>query len=230
MLDFHASQERFTLLVADPGAVQECRRLRARVYCEELGYEPCPADGMETDTEDGRSEHILVVRNRDGRPMGCMRFIHPVPGRPVPALVHLPHDPADDLALGGAVGEISRMAIIPEARHSAGGLEEDDCIGSLLAGGGFCLFFHSRAEACVMACRPALGRLLYLRDGYPLRTSGPPGDYHGVRQLHWLDRSILQAVAPGPFEVLMAIDASLYPGADREGWVRLRNAARPTPD
>jgi N-acyl-L-homoserine lactone synthetase len=216
MLDFHASRQHFTLVLADAAAVKECQRLRARVYCEELGFEPSPADGMERDGEDDRSDHVLVVRIRDARPMGCVRFIHPAPGRPVPALLHLPHDPADEARLRGAVGEFSRMAILPEARHRAGSQGVERCIGSLLAGGGICVFLQSRADVGVMACRPALGRLMVTRDGYPFRSSGPTAEYHGQRQLHWLDRSSLQAMAPEPFSVLMGIHASLYPSDDRD--------------
>ncbi len=49
-------------------------RIRHAVYCEELGYEPIRADGMESDEFDARSVHCLL-KTLAGDFVGCVRLV-----------------------------------------------------------------------------------------------------------------------------------------------------------
>jgi N-acyl amino acid synthase of PEP-CTERM/exosortase system len=50
-------------------------RIRHSVYCEDLGYEPCRADGRETDQYDADSLHLLVRHRASDTFVGCVRLI-----------------------------------------------------------------------------------------------------------------------------------------------------------
>ena len=52
-------------------------RLRYRVYCKELGYEPADnfPDGEEYDEDDLKSLHCLITHKRSGIAAGCVRLI-----------------------------------------------------------------------------------------------------------------------------------------------------------
>jgi N-acyl amino acid synthase of PEP-CTERM/exosortase system len=69
----------FEILPAHDEATRcEVMRLRHAVYCEELGYEPVTASGMETDENDEHSDFILMRHLATGRSAGCVRLIrHP---------------------------------------------------------------------------------------------------------------------------------------------------------
>lgn len=94
-------EARFALLVKDarsildyrPGSIEEAYlRLRANVYVDQtlqLSESQRRADGTELDSDDARSTHFIVVKNRGDAVavVGCMRFIakvgHDEPPLPV---------------------------------------------------------------------------------------------------------------------------------------------------
>lgn len=68
----------FEVIPADTAALQqEVFRIRYAVYCEELGYEPVEQypDGLERDTFDHRSRHLLLRHRKTGIFAGCVRLV-----------------------------------------------------------------------------------------------------------------------------------------------------------
>jgi N-acyl amino acid synthase of PEP-CTERM/exosortase system len=103
-------------------------RIRHAVYCEELGYEPVRADGLESDDFDGQSIHCLLQSVRDGEYVGCVRIVLPKADDPRSAL---PFErlcgPSLDAALVGSallartnIAEVSRLAVINKYRRRKG--------------------------------------------------------------------------------------------------------------
>ena len=57
-------------------------RIRHTVYCEELGYEPIRANGLESDAYDARSAHALLQSVSNGEFVGCVRIVLADPQSP----------------------------------------------------------------------------------------------------------------------------------------------------
>ncbi len=71
-------QEFFTLsMAASTEQKRDAYRIRYRVYCEDMQYEPAQQfpDGLETDEFDRHSLHCLVTHKRTARPAGCLRLV-----------------------------------------------------------------------------------------------------------------------------------------------------------
>ena len=88
-------------LATTPEQKQAVYRLRYRVYCEELQYEPADAfpDKAEFDEFDARSLHCLVIHRRSGLAAGCVRLVRSLDEHshaPLPIEKHCGHslDPA----------------------------------------------------------------------------------------------------------------------------------------
>ncbi len=98
------------------GALREVYSLRHQVYCLERGYEP-GADGLETDAFDARAHHAVVRQRHDGRIVGTVRLILPVPGVPrsLPTQQLCPAGALDGLP-SRTTAEVSRFAISKERR------------------------------------------------------------------------------------------------------------------
>jgi N-acyl amino acid synthase of PEP-CTERM/exosortase system len=103
-------------------------RIRHRVYCEDLGYEPLHADGRERDEYDAQSLHILIRNVRTGQFIGCTRIIRTqadAPERPLPFEIAcaqtLDRSIVDPERLDRrTVAEVSRLAVIGEFRRRKG--------------------------------------------------------------------------------------------------------------
>jgi N-acyl amino acid synthase of PEP-CTERM/exosortase system len=103
-------------------------RIRHAVYCEELGYEPARADGLETDDYDKRSVHCLLQSVRNDEFVGCVRLILADPNdaqAPMP-FEALCKDAIDRRVLDpqsldrARVAEVSRLAVIAKYRRRRG--------------------------------------------------------------------------------------------------------------
>ena len=112
----------FSLLVADTDTLKEqVFRLRYEVYCKEFGYEPTERfpDGMERDSYDGQSHHVLLVHKSSDLSAGCLRMIPTDPTDPCKPLPFEAHRKAKldakrltELNLPrSSVCEISRLAV-----------------------------------------------------------------------------------------------------------------------
>ena len=77
LLDLGESFKRYFEIV--PAVTEELRReafrIRHQVYCEELGYEPLRADGLEVDEYDDQSLHCLIRSVATGAYAGCTRLV-----------------------------------------------------------------------------------------------------------------------------------------------------------
>ena len=106
----------------------EVYRLRHRVYCEDLAFEPPRPDKRESDDYDAQSLHLLIRSVQIGDFIGCTRIVrtrpedpyHPLPfeksckatlDRSIVDPSKLPRD---------TIGEISRLAVISRFRKRQG--------------------------------------------------------------------------------------------------------------
>ncbi|MBL8472283.1 MAG: PEP-CTERM/exosortase system-associated acyltransferase [Rhodocyclaceae bacterium] len=102
-------------------------RIRHSVYCEELGYESVRTEGVETDTYDPHSVHLLL-RTISGMPVGCIRLVRPDPDEPHDLL---PFEKTCAAVLDRAridpaktdrahIAEVSRLAVLGSFRKRKG--------------------------------------------------------------------------------------------------------------
>jgi len=119
--------QHFKLVVANtPKLREEVYKIRYKVYCQELKYEPeenFPYD-MEQDIYDQRSIHCLLMHLRSGLYAGCVRLVLPDPHK---VEANLPYETVYDqnlqsntMRLGdlpcGSFGEVSRLAVTADFR------------------------------------------------------------------------------------------------------------------
>lgn len=105
--------------------VVEAQRIRHQVYCEELGWEPVNADGIERDIYDDNALHCLLMSVRSGRYIGSVRVVLPRAGDVSQSLplqelctgTLYPGYPDFDQMLKGEIAEVSRLAIISDFRR-----------------------------------------------------------------------------------------------------------------
>lgn len=62
-----------------PELIEECFRVRYRVYCEELRWEPLNKEKLEYDQYDNQSLHILLRSKHFNEFVGCIRLIRAHP-------------------------------------------------------------------------------------------------------------------------------------------------------
>lgn len=107
------------------GLIEEAQRIRHAVYCEELGWEPISADGMEKDHYDQHAIHCLLRSVTRGSFVGCIRLVLPSDDG---VSLGLPFQKAcagklneghpDPVALAnGEIAEVSRLAISQDFRR-----------------------------------------------------------------------------------------------------------------
>lgn len=107
---------------------RETWRIRHDVYCEDLGWEPLRADGMETDAFDSHSVACLMRSTLDGSRVGCVRLILCNPEDPT---VPLPLEAACAATLDRSlfdpakidrrrIAEVSRLAVVSKYRRRKG--------------------------------------------------------------------------------------------------------------
>lgn len=130
LLDLGQSFKRYFEIV--PAMTEELRReafrIRHEVYCEELGYEPLRADGLETDDYDRQSLHCLIRSVATGAYAGCTRLVLTRSDDPSQLLPfekvcagRLDRSVLDPQALPRrSVAEVSRLAVISQYRARRG--------------------------------------------------------------------------------------------------------------
>lgn len=121
-----ASFKRYFQIV--PAVSEELRevafRIRHRVYCEDLGYEPIRVDGRECDRYDEHSLHCLIRSVKSGDYVACTRLVLCRPDAPMEPL---PFERTCAAALDASVvdpralprhriAEVSRLAVISQFR------------------------------------------------------------------------------------------------------------------
>lgn len=103
-------------------------RIRHSVYCEDLGWEPVRADGLETDEYDGQARHCLVRNRATGEHIGCVRLILAEPNGPRPQLPFevtcagvLDRSIIDPARIDrNRIAEVSRLSIVGNYRRRRG--------------------------------------------------------------------------------------------------------------
>jgi N-acyl amino acid synthase of PEP-CTERM/exosortase system len=179
-------------------------RIRHTVYCEELGYEPVRADGMESDEFDGRSIHCLLQSVPNDDFVGCVRIVlndtaDPQSTLPFERLCQgsLDRNIIDPARLDrGKIGEVSRLAVVSHYRRRKGeqkmalGMNESD-FGTpeqprfpYIAAGLYLAMIaqarHQGVESLFMLTERRLARQL-ARLGVRLHTIGSPVEHRGMR-------------------------------------------------
>ncbi|HEY0722687.1 MAG TPA: PEP-CTERM/exosortase system-associated acyltransferase [Pyrinomonadaceae bacterium] len=111
-----------------PNLKDHVYRIRHRVYCEELKFEPVQPNGREVDEYDAHSLHCLLRNIHNGEFVGCVRLIKARPGDrdyPFPFEKSC-KDSLDRIIIDPrrlpreAIGEVSRLAVVREYRKRKG--------------------------------------------------------------------------------------------------------------
>ena len=110
-----------------PAQRDEVYRIRYKVYCEELQYEPAEAfpNRMETDKYDRQSVHIFIQHRESGCNIGCIRLIFPVDELKVLPFQKAYNSELLDQAFDlenmphNSICEVSRLAVISDFRKGA---------------------------------------------------------------------------------------------------------------
>ncbi len=179
-------------------------RIRHTVYCEELGYEPIRADGLESDAYDARSAHALLQSVSNGEFVGCVRIVLADPQSPqTPLPFEALCGPSIDRGIVDLsrvdrtkVAEVSRLAVISRYRRRKGerqapaGVHEGDFgttdrprfpyIAAGLYLGMIAQARHHGIETLFMLTERRLAKQL-TRLGVSLTTIGPPVEHRGMR-------------------------------------------------
>jgi N-acyl amino acid synthase of PEP-CTERM/exosortase system len=111
-----------------PELQSQAYQIRHRVYCEELAFEPVRPDRCERDAYDTRADHILIRSLKANRFVACARVVRVDPADPSSQLplerscaTAIDRTIIDPERLDRArIGEISRLAIVPEFRQRRG--------------------------------------------------------------------------------------------------------------
>ncbi|GAA5215277.1 PEP-CTERM/exosortase system-associated acyltransferase [Corallincola platygyrae] len=193
-------------------------RIRHQVYAEELGWEPCNSQEMETDTCDPYSHVCLLEHRTSGQYAGTIRLVIPPVHASQSKLPFEQHcmescwpeviNPAD--LERGTFGEISRLAVpdtfrrrrdekgkpfvLNENSTPRAFTEEERrnfpniAIGLYLAAIALVDICHHQCVFVMM--EPRLQRHL-MRFGLPFEQAGEAMEYHGTRALYALPQEKL---------------------------------------
>lgn len=117
----------FNIYLADtPELKKEVFRIRYKVYCEELGYEPLDKfpDKLEKDIYDNRSIHCILQHKPTGIYAGCVRLIlsnQDSPNDQFPFEYICPNHSLDFNTMPREhFGEVSRLAVLSRFRKRLG--------------------------------------------------------------------------------------------------------------
>jgi N-acyl amino acid synthase of PEP-CTERM/exosortase system len=184
---------------------EEVYRIRHKVYCAELGFEPANAEGREEDEHDEHSRHLLIRCMKTGAWAGCVRLVLRPDDQPETLL------PSEKICGATAasglddasvlswenIAEISRLALAREFRHARCAQHRD-----WIAPSDLCTSAHVGAlylrlalylGAIAWAERLGIEALLFLTEprlaarlrkfGFPFRQVGAPVEHRGTRVL-----------------------------------------------
>ena len=107
-------------IVNNPRSLREVFRLRYQVYCLERRF-LSGRDGLETDSFDAVSRHILLRHRASGRPIGTVRLVIPHlngPGAQLP-MEQLINPPRLQALPRSRIAEVSRFALSKELRAAS---------------------------------------------------------------------------------------------------------------
>ena len=128
-----AFREWFEVVPATTPHLKECAyRIRHSVYCEDLGFEPLRADGLECDQYDGTALHVLMRHRLTDSYIACVRLVQVPRDQPEMLLpfehvcTHLdagivPADPLQRMH----IAEVSRLAVVRGFRRRKGEMAQE---------------------------------------------------------------------------------------------------------
>jgi len=201
----------FIIQLLPPEEAAACQAMRHQVYCEELGYEPVTQEGREADEDDCHSDHLLVRRAGDGEAVGCGRVIHPIPGRPLPSLTHARLGPQDAHLEALGLCEFSRFALSPAVRGNPGRKVKHELLSTQLLLAYYAIFLHTPFRHYLALTDERVASLSGWAET-PLRPTGDPIQFRGIRQLYLGDRTSLERMSPAIQAVLLETYGRFYPG------------------
>ena len=194
LVDLH--RQLFETQIARTAAqVRAAQRLRYLAYCEQKGYLDAALypERCESDDDDARSVHALLISRANRRPLGAVRLV--LPPRPFPVERLLAPGRLERLRdfERARAAEISRLCMTSELPGSLGAFaaaKDDGSDGQLrsvlrqavagLMRGVFALArAHDVRFVCAMTGRPVLRRLARL--GVHFAELGPPIRHFGVK-------------------------------------------------
>jgi N-acyl amino acid synthase of PEP-CTERM/exosortase system len=204
---------------------QDIYRLRHKVYCEELGFEPVRPDGLEQDSFDCRSLHASISHNASSKLAGTVRIITAeYDDELLPIEQHFSSQITNTMLAPQNfnrqhICEISRLAVPAEIRYRAkarqngqSAMESECCkmvaISLYLLATLMCIRTR-RVHAYVMV-EPALARVLR-RVGIQFVQIGNTIDYNGVRAPYYLDmRTTGATLKSGYLQLRNMFESQLY--------------------
>jgi len=167
-------------VATNAGQIQEAQRLRYKVYCEERGFEP-GANGLEQDTFDARSRHVLVRARASGEVLGTVRVVlgEGTTGASSFPMNHVCEQYVLAPLPAIATGEISRFALTrdrPGVSAATSALMRIFLMRGIVTVSGM----HDLTHWCAIMERSLL-RLLRA-TAIHFQHVGPAVEYHGTRQ------------------------------------------------
>ena len=197
-------------IASSNAAVEDALRVRHQVYAMERGYEQQDARGIETDSYDVHSMHVLLRIRGCNTPIGASRLILPRPGNN-----SFPMQDVCDISTIGSVplstcGEVSRLSLIRTRGH----LPPEAFVFSrlMLYRGLLAVTRASGTTHWVAVMEKVLIRLL-AGAAINFKPFGPPVEYHGLRQPVWSDvegvLSVMRKEQPATWAFVNGYDAPL---------------------
>ncbi len=193
-------------------------RLRHKVYCEELSFEPLRDNGMEQDIFDGRAVHSGISHSITGQLVGTVRLITSDNEQQLLPIEQFFADTITDTQLMPSgfkrehICEISRLAVpsgvrcnINKTGRPFSGHDEQCC--KLVAVALYLLIpilcqQHNRYH-CYVMIEPRLARSLR-RIGIHFIQIGDMIDYNGLRAAHYIDIRTLAITLKPQYQQLKA--------------------------
>jgi acyl homoserine lactone synthase len=192
---------------AFPEALADMHRLRYRVFKERLGWDVETAGDMEIDEFDALRPAYLLLRGRDGRLLGCVRFL-PSSGPTMlseafPALL-----PDGAMPAAPDVWESSRFAL--DMHHDAGLATAGVAVPTYELFAGMVEFGLAKSLSKILTVTDVRMERILRRINWPLDRLGPPREIgvtkavagylevsqaalHGLRALGQLSGPVLWA-------------------------------------
>ena len=204
------------LVALDQELQEEVYKIRHKVYCEELQFEPPKENGMEIDDFDAFSMHCLIQHVSSKHFAGTVRIVRPTePQQQLPIEKYCLDSITDDV-LNPAnydrkdICEVSRLAVPKEFRRrqmddfdgaAVGVINQQTysetelrCFPFIAVG----LYFAAAALALEQGIKhayvmmePRLARSMSF-VGIKFQQIGPVVDYHGRRAPYYINQSLLE--------------------------------------
>ncbi|HBU51378.1 MAG TPA: PEP-CTERM/exosortase system-associated acyltransferase [Alteromonas australica] len=231
----HFSSYLEPVYVGDDSLKQEVYKIRHHVYCEELGFEACRPDGMETDEFDEFSLYCLIHHITSDNYAGTVRLVTPRQQGELLPIEKYCLDSITDQKLNPAnhprdqICEISRLAVPSRFRRramdkfdgAATGVintqtyseKELRCFPFIAVGLYFSaasLAMRNNIQHAYVMMEPRLARSMRF-VGIKFEQIGPVVDYHGRRAPYYINQSmLLKSLSPGFKTMLTHIQHSMY--------------------